>query len=327
MEEGVRDVIGADATRFLDATPHRHGAARRLAGTNIFLLGYAYQMGLIPVSRAGAVPRHRDQRRRGRRPTSAPSSGAASRATIPRGVEQHAQARADARRQRPLIVAGPGRRHCAARRFPHRLSGRAARAALSGAGRSRADARVARRRAAARRLTEAVARNYFKLLAIKDEYEVARLYTDGEFERAGRRGLRRRLQAALSLRAAAVGQAGQGHRRAGQAQLRRMDAPGACACSRSSSGVRGTLLDPFGHTEERRLERRLIGDYERTMTMIESGFGPTISRWRWSSRACPATIRGYGHVKRRNIEAARAREKALAREFRNPAKDRVALAA
>jgi len=91
--------------------------------------------------------------------------------------------------------------------------------------------------------------------------------------------------------------------------------------------VRGTLLDPFGHTEERRLERQLIGDYERTMAMIESELRPDNFAVAVELASLPATIRGYGHVKRRNIEAARAREKALSAEFRNPAKDRVALAA
>jgi len=185
------------------------------------------------------------------------------------------------------------------------------------------EARVSRGSTA---LTEAVARNYFKLLAIKDEYEVARLYTDGEFEREvaaafeGDYTLRYHFAPPLWVKPDKVT----------GAPVKRSYGPWMRPFLRVLAmcrGVRGTLLDPFGHTEERRLERQLIGDYERTMAMIESELGPDNFAVAVELASLPATIRGYGHVKRRNIEAARAREKALCAEFRNPAKDRVALAA
>ncbi len=110
--------------------------------------------------------------------------------------------------------------------------------------------------------------------------------------------------------------------------LRRVDAAGAQGRSRASRACAARWLDPFGHTEERRLERQL----DRATTS---------ARWRSSSAACgadnlalaaeiaalPATIRGYGHVKRKNIDAAKAREAALLAQFRAPARREMPLAA
>jgi len=92
-------------------------------------------------------------------------------------------------------------------------------------------------------------------------------------------------------------------------------------------GLRGTWLDPFGHTEERRLERRLIADYERTVAELERGLTADNLDLAADVAALPATIRGYGHVKRGNIDAAKAREAALLAQFRKPSAAPVALAA
>ena len=83
-------------------------------------------------------------------------------------------------------------------------------------------------------------------------------------------------------------------------------------------GVRGTWLDPFGHTAERRLERRLIADDERTVEELEHGLRADNLELAVEVATLPATIRGYGHVKRRNIDAAKTREAALLAQFRKP---------
>ena len=92
-------------------------------------------------------------------------------------------------------------------------------------------------------------------------------------------------------------------------------------------GLRGTWLDPFGHTEERRLERQLVADYERTIAELERGLTAGNVALAAEVAGLPATIRGYGHVKRRSIDAAKAREAALLAQFRAPAQRQVALAA
>jgi indolepyruvate ferredoxin oxidoreductase len=92
-------------------------------------------------------------------------------------------------------------------------------------------------------------------------------------------------------------------------------------------GLRGTWLDPFGRTEERVLERRLIADYERTLDELERSLDPGNLALVVEIAALPASIRGYGHVKRRNIEAAKAREGALLDSLRKPKQSTVPLAA
>ena len=168
---------GAEAVTSLDAT----GIATALLGdsiaTNLFMLGFAYQKGLIPVSaeaieqaielNAVAVKMNPDAFRWGRRAvidlgavkaTAAPATTA--RVKLSETLDEVIARRVE------LPDRLPGCGLCRPLQAPDRL----------GARRSRASAPVA-----CTGLTEAVARNYFKLLAYKDEYEVARLYTDGAF--------------------------------------------------------------------------------------------------------------------------------------------------
>ena len=92
-------------------------------------------------------------------------------------------------------------------------------------------------------------------------------------------------------------------------------------------GLRGTWLDPFGHTGERRLERQLIADYERTVAELERGLSAGNVALAAEVAAVPAAIRGYGHVKRKSIDAAKAREAELMNAFRQPVAPAVPLAA
>jgi len=186
-----------------------------------------------------------------------------------------------------------------------------------------AEARVA---SGSTKLAEAVARNYFKLLAIKDEYEVARLYTDGEFERQvasafeGNYTLRYHFAPPLWVKPDPVT----------GAPVKRTYGPwmrNALKALAALRGLRGTWLDPFGHTEERRLERRLIVDYERTLDELLRGLAAGNVALAAEIAALPATIRGYGHVKRRSIGAARTREAELMNVFREPSKATMPLAA
>jgi indolepyruvate ferredoxin oxidoreductase len=176
------------------------------------------------------------------------------------------------------------------------------------------------------RLADAVARNYFKLLAIKDEYEVARLYTDGEFERQveaafeGDYKLRYHFAPPLWVKPDKI--TGAPVKRAYGAWMRPV-----LATLAKFKGIRGTWLDPFSHTAERRLERRLIADYERTVDELERGLRADNLDLAVEVATLPATIRGYGHVKRRNIDAATARRAALLAQFRRPRVQPAALAA
>ena len=169
-------------------------------------------------------------------------------------------------------------------------------------------------------------RNYFKLLAVKDEYEVARLYTDGEFERQveasfeGEYKLRYHLAPPLWVKPDKLT----------GAPVKRSYGPWMRPLLKllaRCKGLRGTPFDPFGRTEERRLERQLVSDYESTVEALLKGLRTDNLSLAVEVATIPASIRGYGHVKRRSIDAAQKRAGALLDQYRNPQVQPVPLAA
>jgi len=170
------------------------------------------------------------------------------------------------------------------------------------------------------RLAEAVARYYFKLLAYKDEYEVARLYTDGEFLAAVNRQFEGdwKLNFHLAPPTFAKHDA-QGHlvkRSYGPWMLK---AFGVLARLRF---LRGTALDPFGRTAERRAERALIKDYRETLLR---SILPKLDRGNLDAAVAlanlPEHIRGYGHVKEASMEKAATQRAALLEKFSAPVRE------
>ena len=148
-------------------------------------------------------------------------------------------------------------------------------------------------------LTEAVAKNLFKLMAYKDEYEVARLYTDGSFARklgekfeGGR--LRYHLAPPLFARRDKI----TGH-------LQKKEYGGsmihAFRLLARLKFLRGTALDVFGYTDERRTERKLIDDYlamiDQHIAAVKGEQIPILVRL----ARFPEMIRGYGHIKEQGI--------------------------
>ena len=152
-----------------------------------------------------------------------------------------------------------------------------------------------------RGLAEAVARGHFKLLAYKDEYEVARLHCAPEF--------RRKLEAAFE------GDWSLEFHLAPPLFARRDPATGAPRKSRYGpwmmrvfavlarlKGLRGTAFDPFGYTRERRRERALIDRYERTVAALLDGLDHSNHALAIEIASLPERIRGFGHVKAKSIE-------------------------
>ncbi|MBV8624607.1 MAG: indolepyruvate ferredoxin oxidoreductase family protein [Herbaspirillum sp.] len=166
------------------------------------------------------------------------------------------------------------------------------------------------------KLSRAVAQYLFKLMAYKDEYEVARLYTDGRFRDKiagmfeGDYKLRFHLAPPLLAR-----RDEQGHLRKQQYGSWMMPAFGVLAKLRF---LRGTVFDPFGHTEERRQERALIGDYRQTITRLLDQLSADNLEQVVAVARVPEDIRGYGHVKERHLQAARQKEAALLAEIGQP---------
>ncbi|HQD16233.1 MAG TPA: indolepyruvate ferredoxin oxidoreductase family protein, partial [Ottowia sp.] len=161
-----------------------------------------------------------------------------------------------------------------------------------------------------------------KLMAYKDEYEVARLHTDAAFhERIAQMfegDYRLNYHLAPPLLAKKNDKGELVKRQFGPAMLT------AFRLLARLKGLRGGALDVFGKTGERRMERQLIADYRasveellRTLDAANHALALDIAR-------IPEQIKGFGHVKERNVRAARARWEQLLAQWRQPAAQRQA---
>ena len=158
-------------------------------------------------------------------------------------------------------------------------------------------------------LTEAVARNLFKLMAYKDEYEVARLHRDASFQKRlddwFEGPIKRTYHLAPPL-LSPTNERGEAQKRpfgAYMATVFRLLAP--------LKVLRGSWLDPFGHTEERRMERQLIADYRDLMNRVRAGLSAERHELALELARLPEGIKGFGHVKARNAQAVKTRWAAL----------------
>jgi indolepyruvate ferredoxin oxidoreductase len=163
------------------------------------------------------------------------------------------------------------------------------------------------------RLTEAVARYYYKLMAYKDEYEVARLYTTGAFAEKvanmfeGDYKMKFHLAPPIFSKTDA-----EGHLIKKQFGPWMMKAFGMLA---KFKGLRGTAFDIFGYTAERKMERALIEQYQATVGGLLSKLTPDNLSQAVAIASIPEDIRGYGHVKERHLKAAKAKEALLLAGF------------
>jgi indolepyruvate ferredoxin oxidoreductase len=152
-------------------------------------------------------------------------------------------------------------------------------------------------------LSEAVVRYLYKLMAYKDEYEVARLYTDGEFIKAlGKRFKGGMVKFHLAPPLLAKHDPVTGHLR------KRLYGPWMMTAFRLLAGLkflRGTALDPFGLSEERKRERALVEDYRQSIGEIMAGLNPDNHALAVEIASIPEQIRGYGHVKERHLGLAK----------------------
>ncbi|MCL4801558.1 MAG: indolepyruvate ferredoxin oxidoreductase family protein, partial [Burkholderiales bacterium] len=166
-------------------------------------------------------------------------------------------------------------------------------------------------------LTEAVARGYAKLLAYKDEYEVARLHARPEFraslDAAFEGGYRVRFHLAPPLLARRDPATGVPRKIAFGPWI----APVLRLLARLKV-LRGTALDPFGRSAERRAERALVAGYEALVEELLARLAPERHALAVELAALPEAIRGYGHVKAAAIAAAKRREAELLAELRAP---------
>jgi indolepyruvate ferredoxin oxidoreductase len=164
-------------------------------------------------------------------------------------------------------------------------------------------------------LSQTVARSALKLMAYKDEYEVARMYSAPAFREALAQQFEGDLQLEFYMAPPllARGRPGQppAKMRLGgwMLPLMRVLAQGRA--------LRGTVLDVFGHTEERRMERGLINAYEARVDELLAQLSPERVKLAQEILALPLSMRGFGHVKARQVALAQAREAELLHRF-NP---------
>jgi len=155
-------------------------------------------------------------------------------------------------------------------------------------------------------VTRNAARSLLKLMSYKDEYEVARLYSDGRF----RQQLAEQFEGELSLEFHMAPPFLSRPRNGQPPRKLRFGGWMLPAMRWLARGkvLRGTPFDPFGHTAERRLERALIGQFEARLDELQAGLSPANQQLAAQIAAGPLSIRGFGHVKLASLALARARE-------------------
>jgi indolepyruvate ferredoxin oxidoreductase len=166
-------------------------------------------------------------------------------------------------------------------------------------------------------LPRAVAINYAKLLAYKDEYEVARLFTDGRFEQQLRDQFEGDFKISFNLAppilASGTDALGRPKKRAFGAWM--MPVFRMLARLRF---LRGTPFDIFGYSADRRLERDLIAGYEKDVATVLGLLSPATIDTAVELLSLPDRIRGYGPVKEKAVNDAKARYAQLAADLASP---------
>jgi indolepyruvate ferredoxin oxidoreductase len=163
-------------------------------------------------------------------------------------------------------------------------------------------------------LTEAVARNLFKLMAYKDEYEVARLHSDPAFLDSIRGQFDGEVRLHYHLAPPLLA------RKNERGELQKQDFGPAMGSIfkllARLKGLRGTPFDPFGYTAERRTERALIHEYRSCVDELLTGLTSERHAQALTIARLPEGIKGYGHVKERHLLDVRGRWDGLMRAWR-----------
>jgi indolepyruvate ferredoxin oxidoreductase len=311
LRRAIGGASGATNAHFINATRLATALLGQSLGANMFLLGYAYQIGALPLSATSveralelngeAVAMNIAAFRWGRR--AALDLAAVEKLAAPVTAD-------------PALTLSQSFDEMVARRVTF-LTGyqNAAYAARYRAVVDKAKAAEATRAPGKCGLAEAVARYLFKLMAYKDEYEVARLYTDGAFAEQvkttfGGDSLQLHVHLSPPL-LAPTDKAGQPRKiKFGPWMF------GAFRLLARLKGLRGTAFDIFGYTAERKTERKLIADYEVMLDEVLAKLTPDNHAVAVGLAAIPEKIRGFGHIKMRHLTAAKADEAALFEQFR-----------
>jgi len=297
----------ADRADYIDATRLATALMGDSIATNLFMLGFAYQKGALPVSEAAllraielngvAIDANKKSFLWGRR--AAVDLGRVERIAIP---------------GQPVLLQVPQSLNALVKRRVAFLT------EYQDAGyASRYEALVNTVHAAESKLgtgdkmSRAVATAYFKLMAYKDEYEVARLYTNGQFVEKLKQQFEGDFTVKFNLAPPLLAKKdAKGHLVKAQYGSWMWKAFGVLARLKK---LRGTKLDVFGYTAERRMERALVEEYRGTILSLLDKLNKDNLALAVQIAALPEKVRGFGHVKEKAVQQYRQERKVLLEKF------------
>ncbi len=312
LKRAITTHAGRDRVRFVDATRLAAALFGSSLGQNVFLLGYAYQLGGVPISAAAieqaielngeAVAVNKAAFAWGRRTAIDPESVLA--------LVAPATVATDARRLSTSLEEKIRRRVIYLTRYQNAAYAERYRVLLERV-RESENARTPGHD----ELADTAADYLFKLMAYKDEYEVARLFTDGAFARQIAATFEGDLKFEFHLAPPLLSKLDPESGRPRKLSL----GPWMMSAFRwlaKFKFLRGTAVDPFGRSAERKLERRLMEDYIATLEELIRSLNVENHPLAVAIASMPEKIRGFGPVKLRHVAAAKAEEEALLARFR-----------
>ena len=314
LKRAILADAGRDKTHFIDATRAATALFGASVGANIFLVGYAYQLGAIPLAAASieraielngeAVDMNKAAFEWGRRAVVEP-------AVVEALVKPAPEATSDARTLSQSFDEVVARRVAFLTAYQNGAYAARYRRLVE-----KTQAAETARAPGKTGLADAVARYLFKLMAYKDEYEVARLYSDGAFVKQvkselGGEHMRFHVHLAPPLLARRDKATGEPKKMTFGPWIFPL-----FALLAKFKVLRGSAFDPFGYSTERKTERALVRDYEALLDEVLAKLDAGNHHIAVGLAAIPEKIRGFGHVKLRHLKAAKADEAVLLDQFR-----------
>ncbi len=309
--KALEKAAGQGATSVVDAQKMAVALVGDAIGANMFMLGFAWQNGGLPVSRqaitraielnGAQIPMNQAAFEWGRVAAYDASLLPVSETPVA-DILEHRRASQDVNEtiERRVARLSIYQDAAYADRFTRRIEKvRVAEAAIDGN----------------QKLTETVARNLYKLMAIKDEYEVARLYSDGDFLSQLATQFEKFDKLEFHLAPPLFSKRNdKGELQKSVYGPRMMKAFRWLARARF---LRGGMFDIFGYTTERKMERRLLADYEIVLDEIIAALDADNLDAAVALANYPDIIKGFGHVKERNVKKADAERMSLRAGFKN----------
>jgi indolepyruvate ferredoxin oxidoreductase len=308
MENAVSHVTGQENAYFIDGSRIATALMGDSIASNLFMLGFAYQHGLVPVSAVAiekAIALNETAVEQNLRAFVWGRRAAVDREAVALVAQKPASDMAITEAKRSSRQVSVSLDEMIERRAQHLEQYQNAAYANRYTG---LVAQVRSKETAlglGSSLSEATARYLFKVMAIKDEYEVARLYTDGQFEARlkeqfeGDYTLKFHLAPPLLAKKNAKG------------ELQKQEyGPWAFTAFKWLAKlrfVRGTVFDVFGKTDERKQERALLVQYETMLTQVVQGLNSSNHAAALAWAKLPEEVRGFGHVRERHLVAMQAK--------------------